>query len=456
MPERPQIDLAEFLDSQRSGWYQRSILIWSCLLMCIDGYDMQVISFAAPAIIKAWGIDKASFGPIFGAGLFGYMLGATLLSSLADRFGRKFTIISGALLFGALTLATAFAQSVGQLLTLRFIAGIGLGASVPTIVALNAEYVASSRRATRITVMFVGYTIGSAIAGIVSATWLPKFGWPILFYLGGFFPLIAGAVLMFVLPESIRFLVLKGGKQANAIAILRRLRPEVAIEPDSIIVLHEGHRAGLPVRHLFTDGRAAITSLLWITFVTSLLGHHFLTSWLPTVLVSAHVSIQNAAIATTLFQIGGGVGSLLIGQLLDRSGIRALALMLTAAAPLVIWIGNSPTGALLMALVFLCGLCVLGGQIGLNAVCGSFYPTFIRSTGTGWALGVGRIGAVIGPVLGGQLIGLDLSLPTLFLCASVPFVCCGALTLVLGKLVTGKPEAKLPRTASPIAIPIER
>jgi MFS transporter, AAHS family, 4-hydroxybenzoate transporter len=456
MPERPRIDLADFLDNQRGGWYQRSILIWSCLLMCIDGYDMQVISFAAPAIIKDWGIDKSAFGPIFGAGLFGYMLGATLLSSLADRHGRKLTIISGALLFGVLTLGTAFAQSVGQLLTLRFLAGIGLGASVPTIVALNAEYVPTGRRATRITVMFVGYTIGSALAGIVSATWLPEFGWPILFYLGGAFPLIAGVVLIFRLPESIRFLVLKGDRHNQAIGILRRLRPEVALEADSVLVLREGNRAGLPVRHLFTDGRAAITSLLWITFVTSLLGHHFLTSWLPTVLVSANVTMRNAAIATTLFQIGGGIGALVIGQLLDRRGISALALMLTTAAPLVIWIGNSPTGALLMVLVFLCGLCVLGGQIGLNAVCGSFYPTFIRSTGTGWALGVGRIGAVIGPVLGGQLIGLDLSLPTLFLCAAVPFVCCGAMTLALGKLVSGKPDLEIARVGSPHPVPADR
>ncbi|MEQ1949412.1 MAG: MFS transporter, partial [Bryobacteraceae bacterium] len=403
MPARPQIDLTEFLDQQRSGWYQRSILIWSCLLMCIDGYDMQVISFAAPAIIKAWGMNKAAFGPIFGAGLFGYMLGATLLTSLADRFGRKLTVIAGALLFGVFTLATAFAQSVEQLLALRLIAGIGLGASVPTIVALNAEYVPSTRRATRITVMFVGYTVGSAIAGVISATWLPKFGWPILFYIGGLVPMIAATALAFVLPESIRFLVLRGDRQAQAVAILRKLRPEVDVPANAELILHEGHRAGLPVWNLFTDGRAAITSLLWITFVTSLLGHHFLTSWLPTVLVSAHVSIQNAAVATTLFQIGGSAGSLLIGQLLDRRGINALAAMLITAAPLVFWIGNSPAGLLLMVLVFFCGLCVLGGQIGLNAVCGSFYPTFIRSTGTGWALGIGRIGAVIGPVLGGQL-----------------------------------------------------
>jgi len=423
------IDVGALIESQPRGWFAASIVFWSCALMFIEGYDMQVAAYAAPAIIKEWQIDRAALGPVFGAGLFGYMLGATCLSDLADRFGRKRVILAGMWLFGLFTLAASFASSLDVLLVLRFVAGIGLGGSIPTAIALNAEYAPANRRATRIALMFVGYTIGAAGGGLLVAQLMPVFGWKVTFVIGGLAPLALSLILLRTLPESARFLALRprptSGQAARLAAILARLRPDLAIPPDARFVLREVRQPGLPVRQLFRDGRALTTALLWIAFVTSFVGHHFLTSWLPTVLVSDGIPLGHAVIAAALFQAGGTIGSLVVGRLIDLRGIAALAVTFAVGAPLVALIGAPGLGeAALMGVVFVSGIFVLGGQVGLNALAGTFYPTFIRSTGAGWAFGVGRVGSILGPVLGGILIGLGLPTWLLLICAAVPLLCC--------------------------------
>jgi MFS transporter, AAHS family, 4-hydroxybenzoate transporter len=202
----------------------------------------------------------------------------------------------------------------------------------------------------------------------------------------------------------------------------------------------------LPVRHLFTEKRAALTSLLWLSFILSLTGHHFLTSWLPTVLDSNGVPLGHAVAAGALIQFGGAAGSLAVGRLLDRIGVVAIALAFLIAIPFVVLIGaRSMPEYQLMVVIFLAGLFLLGGQVGLNALAGTIYPTFIRSTGAGWALGVGRVGSILGPALGGVLIALKLSMPVLFLCAAIPVACCAAAVLLLRNVArtvrpTGEPE----------------
>jgi AAHS family 4-hydroxybenzoate transporter-like MFS transporter len=419
------IDAGALIESQPRSWFSASIVFWSCALMFIEGYDMQVAAYAAPAIIKAWQIDRAALGPVFGAGLFGYMLGATCLSDLADRFGRKRVILAGMWLFGLFTLAAAFAGSLEALLALRFVAGIGLGGSIPTAIALNAEYAPANRRATRIALMFVGYTIGAAGGGVLVAQLMPLYGWKVTFVIGGLAPLALSLILLRTLPESARFLALSSGQSARLGAILARLRPDLAIAADARFVLREVRQPGLPVRQLFRDGRGLTTGLLWVAFVTSFLGHHFLTSWLPTVLVSDGIPLGHAVIAAALFQAGGTIGSLAVGRLIDLRGIAALAATFAIGAPLVALIGAPGLGeAALLGVVFVAGIFVLGGQVGLNALAGTFYPTFIRSTGAGWAFGVGRVGSILGPVLGGILIGLGLPTWLLLICAAAPLLCC--------------------------------
>jgi MFS transporter, AAHS family, 4-hydroxybenzoate transporter len=428
------VDVAALIENRGLGRFQIVVLIWACVIMALEGYDMQVLAYAAPAIIKEWGVNKAYFGPVFGFGLFGYMLGATLLTSLSDRWGRKKLIIAGILLFGLFTFAAAYSSSLNQLLVLRFLAGFGLGASIPTVIALAAEYAPSHFRATTIGLMFIGYNIGAASGGFIAAKFIPSFGWPSVFLLGGIVPVLLAIILIFVLPESVRFLLLQHDRQDHIAAILSRLLPGETFDPGAPFVLREGTERGLPVKHLFTDGRAIMTSLLWLAFIASLMGHYFLTSWLPTVLVDTGVPLAHAVIAGALFQVGGGVGNLIVCRLLDKRGIVAIAVAFAIATPLTILIGAvGRSEILLMTLVFLNGACMLGGQVGLNAVSGSVYPTFIRSTGAGWAFGVGRIGSIVGPVIGGILISFNPPNLLLFTYAAIPVLFCTGATYLLGR-----------------------
>jgi len=447
MTEGKQIDVAALIESQKANWFRVSIVVMACAIMFMEGYDIQVLAYAAPSIIKAWKINPAYFGPIFGFSLFGYMLGATVFSNLADRMGRKKIILSGVLVFGLFNLATAYVSSLNGLMILRFIAGLGLGASIPSTIALTVEYFPAKARATMIGVLFAGYTIGATLGSFIAADLIPKFGWQSVFYIGGFVPIALAAVLLFTLPESVRFLALAGNQSRQVAAILTRLRPDLVIEPDAQFLVREENRRGIPVTHLFTDGRAQMTVLLWFAYVTSLLGHYFLTSWLPTLLVGAGVSLRHSVIAGGLLQAGGGFGGLFLCWLLDKRGIVAVAVAFALAAPLIVLIASSThvSDLLLLSLVFVTGACLIGGQTGLNGVSGTFYPTYIRSTGTGWAFGVGRIGSILGPVLGGVLISFHLPISTLFICAALPALCCAGATYLLGRV----PAAEITAEQSP-------
>src|SRR3984893_1904769 len=204
------IDVASLIENRKVGWFQVGVVAWACAIMFVEGYDMQVLPYAAPAIIKTWHVNRAYFGPVFGFGLFGYMLGATLLSNLADRVGRKKIILSGILVFGIFNLASAFAHTLTVLLILRFLAGIGLGASIPSTIALAVEYFPARARATVIGVMFAGYTVGATLGGFIAARLIPQYGWPSVFYIGGLLPMGLPALLLFLVPGAGRFLVLPG------------------------------------------------------------------------------------------------------------------------------------------------------------------------------------------------------------------------------------------------------
>ena len=440
-------DIEALIEGQKFGWFRAWVLFWSCVLMLFEGYDMQAAAHAAPSIIQAWHINKASFGPVFGLGLFGYMIGATLLSNLADRIGRKPVIIGGAFLFGVFTLATAFATSLSALLVLRFIAGIGLGGSIPTVIALAVDYTPSRTHATMISVLFAGYTIGATLGGVIAARLIPRFGWPIVFYVGGIAPILLAAILIPAIPESVSFLALQRNRPDRVTSILAKLRRDQTFDRNTKFVLRNERQDGLPARHLFTEGRATMTLLLWFAFVVSLLGHHLLTSWLPTILVGTGVPLAHALNAGALLQGGGTVGGLIMCRLLDKRGISAIAIAFAAAAPLILLIGVAGRSDVpLMPLVFLSGVASIGGQTGLQGISGTFYPTYIRSTGTGWANGVGRIGSILGPVLGGVLISLGTSSSLLFCYASVPVLCCAGALFLLGK--TPEAKARCPRSPS--------
>jgi len=453
MTKAASIDVGTLIEGQTFGRFQTGLMFWICTFMLIEGYDMQVVGYAAPAIIKAWHSDKAAFGAVFGAGLGGFMLGATILGNLGDRFGRKHMIVAGSLLFGLFTLASAWADGLTSLLVLRTIAGIGLGGSIPNAIALVAEYAPARERATRVGIMFIGYTIGSALGGVIAAQLIPAWGWESVFVVGGILPIAIGLVSIFVLPESVRFLMVKRGRTDLVLALLRRIRPDVPIADNASLAIAEENREGLPVAQLFADGRASMTALLWLAYAANMVSLHFLTSWLPTVVAESGVPLAHAVIATALLQGGGAVGSLVVGRLLDRLGTPGIVAAFLVAVPGVAALGHVGTSETpLMALVIVVGFCVIGGQVGINALAGTLYPTYMRSTGTGWAFGVGRVGSILGPVIGGHLLAFGLPLGMLFAAASMPILISASALFFLGRHPIARnraAEAAAPSSANP-------
>jgi AAHS family 4-hydroxybenzoate transporter-like MFS transporter len=455
------IDVGTLIEGQKFGRFQASLMFWICAFMFIEGYDMQVVGYAAPAIIKAWHSDKATFGAVFGAGLGGFMLGATVLGNLGDKFGRKRMIVAGSLLFGLFTLASAFAEGVTSLLVLRTIAGLGLGGSIPNAIALMTEYAPVRVRATRVGIMFIGYTIGSALGGVIAAWLIPAYGWPSVFVVGGVLPMMLALGSVVALPESVRFLVLKRGRTDLVLPLLRRVRPELELRDGTAIVIQETRKSGLPVKQLFAAGRAPMTTLLWVGYAANMVSLHFLTSWLPTVIADSGVPLAHAVIATALLQAGGAVGSLLVGVLLDRIGTLGIVAAFLVAVPCVAGLGHVGTDELpLMLLVAAAGLCIIGGQAGINALAGTLYPTYMRSTGTGWAFGMGRFGSILGPVIGGHLIAFGLPLGALFATAAAPVLVSASALFFLGRLAIvrdrepgGAAELAIPDAGTPTALP---
>jgi MFS transporter, AAHS family, 4-hydroxybenzoate transporter len=437
MKTRTTIDVGALIESSRLGWFHMAILFNTCMVMFIEGYDMQVTSYAAPAIIKAWHLTNAYFGPVFGFGLFGYLLGGTVLGHLGDRFGRKKIVIGGPLLFGVFTLAAAYATSLTGLLILRFLAGVGIGASIPAAIALTVEYAPAHLKARIISLLFLGYTLGGTLGGFIAAKLIPVFGWPSVFKLGGVAPIVLAVFVAFTLPESVRFLALRQDRPDRVRAILQKLAPESTLQDGVGYVVAEERHQGLPVKHLFTEGRAGMTVLLWIAFASSLLGHYFLTSWLPTILAGAAVPLTYAIISGALLQGGGGIGGLIICWLSDKKSMLFISLAFCLASPLIVLIPRV-RGSSLLVLAFMVGFFLVGGQIGLNSIAGTIYPTDIRSTGAGWALGIGRIGSILGPVLGGVLISAHIPIRSLFVYTAFVVVLCAVAISILSRITQAR------------------
>jgi AAHS family 4-hydroxybenzoate transporter-like MFS transporter len=422
IPAPATVNVSEVIDHSRLGPFQVAICLLCGLCLIMDGFDVQAMGYVAPAIIREWNIPNVALGPVFGAGLFGVLIGSLVFSMLADKIGRRPVLIAVTLFFSAMTFVTAHAGSVTELLAIRFIAGLGLGGIMPNAVALCGEYSSRAMRVTVMTIVANGFTAGAAIGGFISAWLIPNFGWRSVFYFGAALPLAIAVAMVFWLPESLYFLVLHGKDSRRLAKWLRRVDPGAAPSGAVQYVVTEKKRVGVPVFALFRDGRARGTVLLWIVNFMNLLNLYFLSSWLPTVARDAGRSASTAVLVGTSMQVGGTLAALGLGWFIERFGfIPVLAASFAVAAGNIAMIGYPGLSlVLLFAVVFLAGMGILGGQAAVNALAGTYYPTSLRSTGVGWSLGIGRIGAIVGPVLAGELMALHWSNQRLFLTASVP------------------------------------
>jgi AAHS family 4-hydroxybenzoate transporter-like MFS transporter len=417
------LDIREFIDERPVGRYQLLVAVMCGLIVFVDGFDAQAMGYVAPALTAALQIPRSVLGSVISSGLFGMMAGALVSGPVADRVGRKPVLVAAVLIFGVGSLLTATAQSVEALITFRVLTGLGMGGAMPNAIALTSEYMPRRRRGTAVTTMICGFSLGAAVGGFVAAAIIPRFGWESVFVVGGVAPIVIAAVAFFLLPDSIRFLLVKGGEETRVRQYLARIAPDVVMAPALSAGVDEHQARGVfVVRQLFTEGRAAVTALIWVVYFMNLLNLYFLNSWLPTIISDAGIPVSTAIQLTSLFQVGGIGGALVLGRVLDRNfSFWILAACYLWAAMCVYLVGQVGASAPLLAVTITCaGLGIIGGQNASHALTSEFYPTRIRATGVGWALGIGRIGSIVGPIVGGQLLAQGTSTRQVFWAATVP------------------------------------
>jgi AAHS family 4-hydroxybenzoate transporter-like MFS transporter len=434
-----EINISRLVDTTRLRPFHLWLTAWCLLAMMADGFDLLNASIAGPALIKEWGISRASLGPVFSASLVGFFVGAPFFGYLGDRFGRRIAIITSLILVGVTTWACAWATNLQDLLWLRFLSGLGLGGVLPNVIALNAEFTPKRLRATVLVVIAMGISLGGMVPGIVGVTLMPTYGWPVIFVVGGIVPLVVGLGMMFAIPDSIKFMVLRGGHDEAVARLARRLDPTLKIEPGTRFVLDRAEGSaktrGAPFE-LFRHGWAAVTALVWLIFVLNLMANNLMNAWLPMIVQSSGHSAAQGAYAGSLYQLGGTIGGLCMGILIDRFGLKVLVAAFALAVPVLVFAGTPGISAsLLLAMAFFSGCGIIGMQTALNASAGLIYPTDLRANGVGYALGVGRVGSIAGPLLGSLLTKLEMPPKTFFYVTAIgPLLCAGSCVILLNVL----------------------
>ena len=441
------LELQKLLNAAPVGARQWRVIICCFLVVMLDGFDTAAIGFIAPDIRSHWQLTAGDLAPLFGAGLLGLTAGALLCGPLSDRFGRKRVIEFCVALFGLFSLLSAFAPDLQMLVFLRFLTGLGLGGAMPNTITMTSEYLPARRRGALVTLMFCGFTLGSAFGGVVSAQLVPLIGWHGILVLGGVLPLLLAVALIPLLPESPRWQIRRQLLQAVIAKNVSAITGERYT--DTHFWLDEpAAGAKSSISQLFTGRQLAITLMLWVVFFMSLLIIYLLSSWMPTLLNHRGIDLQHASWGTAAFQIGGTFGALLLGVLMDRyNPYRVLALSYGLGAVCIVMIGLSENGLWLMALaIFGTGIGISGSQVGLNALTATLYPTQSRATGVSWSNAVGRCGAIVGSLSGGVMMAMNFSFDTLFFVIAVPAVV-SAVMLVLLTLAVRNP------TSVPAALP---
>jgi AAHS family 4-hydroxybenzoate transporter-like MFS transporter len=400
-----EINITQLIDDGPITRFQIGIIVCCALVNLFDGIDTQSIGVAAPFIADEFGINIAHFGPIFSSALVGATLGAASFGPLADRLGRKTLLIVAVAFIGVFTLLTAVASSVPMLMTFRLLAGLGLGGATPCFIALTSEYAPARLRAALVTLMWSAFPVGGMLGGLLNSYLLLHMGWRAIFYIGGFVPLLIAVALLLYLPESIKFLLARRNDSDAVRGIVARFRSPL-VRADSHFVIEEQRLPGMPIRHLFTEGRALGTLLLWIPFFMGFGVLTVVTLWTPALLRLNGISPSNTAFVVAFNGLGGFLGQSTAGRLMQRFGILPVlvpAFLLGGAATVGLGYGASSV-ALAATFVGLVGLFMGFGTGGAIALAAIIYPTPIRSTGVGWGMAMGRFGQIVGPLVAGALL----------------------------------------------------
>jgi MFS transporter, AAHS family, 4-hydroxybenzoate transporter len=428
------INIQGFINSHRYSGYQRRILALCFLVVALDGFDTALVGFIAPAVQSAWKVGPAELTPLMMAGLFGLLIGSFVFGPLSDRFGRKRLLVVTTTMFGLMSVAAGFSENITQLTALRFMTGLGLGGALPNAITLCSEYSPDQRRASLVALMVCGFTVGMAASGFIAAAVIPLFGWQTVLFIGGALPLLLAPVLMSLLPESANFMVLIGNRRKQIWVALNKIAPgelEASAEFEMPATIE-----GAPARQIFSNGLGLGTILLWCGFFMSLLIVYLVGNWLPLILTESGVAKSSAALITTGFHLGGSVGAIVLGRLMDRFDENTILATSYALASVVILLISLASGtvALVATGVFAAGFCISGAQVGLNAMASGYYPTSARGTGVSWANGIGRTGSIVGSLIGGTLMALGWGPSSIFLILAIPALIASAAIFAMGRV----------------------
>jgi len=448
MPTTSRVDVQTFLDDHPFSGFQWLIFGLCLVVVLLDGFDTAAIGFIAPSLLKEWGIEKSALGPVLSAALFGLAAGALLAGPLADHLGRKLVLTGSVLVFGIACLSSAFAGDLTQLVGLRFVTGVGLGAAMPNAVTLMSEYCPQRLRATMTNLMFCGFPLGAAFGGFLAAWMIPQWGWRSVLLLGGATPLVLTVLLFVLLPESVHYLLSKGAAVERVRKVMRRVSERAAevgqfimTEPEHAEVTRQVARSGIG---MVLSPMLRIGSLmLWLTYFMGLVIFYALINWMPLLFKDAGLSPQTATLISALFPLGG-VGAVAFGWLMDRFNanlIIAAGYGLTAVSIFLIGQTAGNVGMLMVA-VFVGGVLMNTAQSSMPALAAAFYPTKARATGVAWMMGIGRFGGIAGSLLVAELAARHLTFSQIFTVVAIPGAI-AALALVVKQVVgPGRPAGK--------------
>ncbi|WP_180023011.1 MFS transporter [Acinetobacter sp. YH16044] len=410
------------VDQGKFKSFHVNIILWCLFIVLFDGYDLAINGVVLPLLMQEWGMSAVQAGMLASTALAGMMFGAMGFGMLADRIGRKKVILICVSLFSFFTFLGGFSSNPTEFAVLRFIAGLGIGGVLPNLVALTSEYAPQRLRSTLVTTMFSGYAVGGIMAALCGKWFTADFGWQIMFFIAGI-PLLFIPLFWKFLPESLTFLV-KANKQDQARYFLKKVDPDAQVSPDTQLVLSSNDQTqSASVKALFTENRAIGTFLFWIAFFMCLLMLYALGSWLPKLMMAAGYSLGSSLMFLMALNIGAVIGTISGGVLADRFNFKSVLIgMLIVGVLSLVGLGFNSPQPVIYLLVSLAGASSIGCSILLYSFVAQYYPVAVRSTGIGWASAIGRTGAIVGPILIGYLLGLELPHKWNFIAVAIPGV----------------------------------
>ena len=404
------LDVAALLDGSSWSTYQKLLTVLAALAVIFDGFDIQILGFAIPSLIREWHVARGDFGPALAVGLAGMAVGGPLAGYFGDRFGRRIALIGCVAAFGLATVATALVHGFAGLTLLRFVTGMGTGGALPNASALAAEFAPLRRRASAVKLTLICFPLGGMLGGLLAAWVLPRFGWRGLYAIGGALPLMVALILWAALAESPRFMARRPRLWPLLARLLSRMGHAIPAgtafedraEPES--------EQRVSVRRLFDVGLARDTTGLWIAFFFSLGSVYLVFGWLPAMLTAKGLSMATASTGLAVYNFGGVFGVLLWAMLVTMLGSRrpmlsgALACAGSALALLLVPIQAGGNHFLLIACLGINGLLANAVQTSMYALAAHVYPTSVRATGVAYAATVGRVGGLISSLFGAFVI----------------------------------------------------